>query len=234
MADNSLTGFASAFDDMLERNRRRLESLEEKTPRSAHPRKSAVPPGEPSPLKAGVPERVFPEAAPAQVNGVKPEAASTAVSVIRTQVTRVDEPATPAGLTAALIHADAVLERTSVCGESTGLVVAICDGIVFGASVGDSEAVLADAGGMTDLTAHQRRKPLLGSGSAMPVSFDPVSFRGVLVAGTDGLFKYCVPKAMLDILSHTDGDPVVGRLVSAVRLPSGALRDDVGIVVMSA
>lgn len=161
------------------------------------------------------------------------EAASTTVSVIRAQVTRRDEPATPASLTAALIHADAVLERTFMCGESTGLVVVICEGMVFGASVGDSEAVLADAGVVTDLTANQRRKPLLGSGSAMPVSFDPVPFRGMLVAGTDGLFKYCVRKAVADILSANDGKPVVGRLVSAVRLPSGALRDDVGIVVMS-
>ena len=161
------------------------------------------------------------------------EAACTAVSVIRAEVTHRDEPLTPVSLTAALIHADGVLERTSMCGESTGLVVAICDGMVFGASVGDSEAVLADAGVMTDLTANQRRKPLLGSGSAMPVSFDPVPFRGMLVAGTDGLFKYCPSKAMADILSDTDGEPVVGRLVSAVRLPSGELRDDVGIVVIS-
>ncbi len=161
------------------------------------------------------------------------EAASTAVSVIRAQVTRIDAPPTPASLTAALIRADGVLERTSMCGESTGLVVAISKEMVFGASVGDSEAVLADAGVLTDLTAHQRRKPLLGSGSAMPVSFDPVPFRGTLVAGTDGLFKYCIRKAMADILSDTDGEPVVGRLVSAVRLPSGELRDDVGIVVIS-
>ena len=107
--------------------------------------------------------------------------------------------------------------------------VAICDGTLFGAS----EAVLVDAGVMTDLTANQRRKPLLGSGSAMPVAFDPVPFRGRLVAGTDGLFKYCVRKVMEDILSAADGEPVVGRLVSAVRLPSGALRDDVGIGVIS-
>ena len=40
-------------------------------------------------------------------------------------------------------------------------------------------------------------------------------------------------EAMEDISSATDGGPIVGRLVSAVRLPSGALRDDVGIVVIS-
>ena len=92
------------------------------------------------------------------------EAASTTVSVIRAQVTRIDEPPTPASLA---------------------------------------------------------------------VAFDPVPFSGMLVAGTDGLFKYCVPKAMADILSAIDGERIVGRLVAAVRLPSGALRDDVGIVVIS-
>ncbi len=46
-----------------------------------------------------------------------------------------------------------------MCGESTGLVVAISEGMVFGASVGDSVAVLADAGVTADLMANRRRKP---------------------------------------------------------------------------
>ena len=120
-----------------------------------------------------------------------------------------------------------------MCGESTGLVVVVSDGMVFGASVGDSEALLHDDRVFTDLTANQIRKPLLGSGSAIPVSFGPVPFAGMLVAGTDGLFKYCVRKAMAEVLSDPGRERVVWRLVSAVRLPSGDLRDDVGIVVIS-
>jgi hypothetical protein len=50
-----------------------------------------------------------------------------------------------------------------MCGEATGLVVPIAREWWFGTSLGDSEAVLADAGVMTDLTANQWRKPLLGS-----------------------------------------------------------------------
>ncbi len=48
------------------------------------------------------------------------EAASTAVSVIRAEVTRRDEPPTSASLTAALIQADRVLERTPCAASPPG------------------------------------------------------------------------------------------------------------------
>jgi hypothetical protein len=42
-----------------------------------------------------------------------------------------------------------------------------------GASVGDSSAwLISPAGEVTDLTAQQRRRPLLGSGEALPVQFE--------------------------------------------------------------
>jgi hypothetical protein len=44
---------------------------------------------------------------------------------------------------------------------------------VRGASVGDSCAwLISPAGEVTDLTARQRRRPLLGSGEALPLVFD--------------------------------------------------------------
>ena len=58
MADNQLTGFASAFDALLERNRRRLQ---EKFPASAGIRTSGSRPREGIARSAALPERVFPD-----------------------------------------------------------------------------------------------------------------------------------------------------------------------------
>ena len=59
-------------------------------------------------------------------------------------------------------------------GQTTGVVAFVrSDGSISGASVGDSVAwLISPAGELTDLTAYQRRKPLLGSGEALPVVFD--------------------------------------------------------------
>src|ERR1043165_3375131 len=75
-------------------------------------------------------------------------------------------------------------------GESTAVVAVAIDNQVAGASVGDCGAWLIDAGRMLDLTASQRRKSLLGSGSALPVAFGPTRLSGRLLLASDGLLKY--------------------------------------------
>ena len=50
-----------------------------------------------------------------------------------------------------------------------GVVVEVVGSILLGASIGDSGAWLIDGSRIVDLTANQRRKPLLGSGYAHPV-----------------------------------------------------------------
>ena len=61
---------------------------------------------------------------------------------------------------------------------------------IAGASVGDSQAWMIDEGEIVSLTAEQNRKPLLGSGQAIPVGFNQPPLHGILVAGTDGFFDY--------------------------------------------
>ena len=102
---------------------------------------------------------------------------------------------------------------------------------VRGASVGDTEAWLITETGWHDLKAHQRRKPLLGSGAAVPVAFRSEHSGGTLVVGSDGLFKY-TPGALIreTALQGTPGE-ACGALLELVRLPGGALQDDVGVVV---
>jgi PPM family protein phosphatase len=115
-------------------------------------------------------------------------------------------------------------------GESTAVIVDVRPYGIAGASVGDSQAWIIEDGAKTDLTQNQIRKPLLGSGEATPISFGHPPLRGVLLAATDGLFNYAKPEAIIRIASQGDLLTIPKKCLEAVRLPSGDLWDDVGIV----
>ena len=105
----------------------------------------------------------------------------------------------------------------------------------FGASVGDSGAWLVSDSEVTDLTADQVRKPLLGSGVARPCAFDcEYAGQAVLVA-TDGLFDYASRSAVVNplrgALRSRDFGPAAPALIDAARLPNGELQDDIAVVV---
>src|SRR5262245_33325000 len=68
-----------------------------------------------------------------------------------------------------LAEADHTIARAADVGETTAVALAVTPGWIVGASVGDSEAWLITAEGDHRLTHAQRRKPLLGSGLALPV-----------------------------------------------------------------
>ena len=88
-----------------------------------------------------------------------------------------------------LSEADAEIQREPNAGLTTAVVVAVTSMEIVGASVGDSEAWLLDED--TDiLTRNQQRKPLIGSGRAVPVPFSRERVSGSLLVGSDGLFKY--------------------------------------------
>src|SRR5215469_16000992 len=90
-----------------------------------------------------------------------------------------------------LCELDDEIARNRRRGETTAVVAWVANGHVRGASVGDSSAwLISPTGEVTDLTAHQRRRPMLGSGEALPVIFEAEIGNCRLVLGTDGLFKY--------------------------------------------
>jgi hypothetical protein len=67
-------------------------------------------------------------------------------------------------------------------GETSALVMLVQQGIVVGASVGDSLAyVIPPAGRATVLTTRQRRQARIGTGFATPVGFGPVQLDGKLI-----------------------------------------------------
>lgn len=98
-----------------------------------------------------------------------------------------------------------------------------------GASVGDSRAWLLGEDGIQDLTQHQVRKPLLGSGDATPIGFSAAVNQRTLVVGSDGLFDYTTRDAIAACIAR-DG-ALACNLAQLVRLPGGGLADDLSIVV---
>ena len=128
----------------------------------------------------------------------------------------------------ALAQVDAEL---SILGcMSTGVIVELREGLLRGASCGDSIAWLIASGGVVELTEHQRRKPLLGAGGS-PVSFPNTPFRGTLLLASDGLVNYASREA---ILVKAIGGSIAASAIEVAELPrmrSGKFPDDVAVVL---
>jgi serine/threonine protein phosphatase PrpC len=132
--------------------------------------------------------------------------------------------------TAFLLETDMTIARDREPGETTAVVLAAMPGMVCGASVGDSEAWLITPQRRHVLTAQQWRKPLLGSGAALPVPFRLPHGGGILLAGSDGLFKYAPAEQIRRVALRGTPESACQALVDLVRLPGGKLQDDVAVV----
>ena len=127
---------------------------------------------------------------------------------------------------------DSAIERDGVAGETTCALAVVTADQVFGASVGDSGVwFVSPSGGRLDLTQGQHRKPMLGSGSAWAVGFGHPRQRGQLLLATDGLLKYTSGERITAVCREQPLESAARRLVELVRLPSGALPDDVTVVL---
>ena len=115
-------------------------------------------------------------------------------------------------------------------GESTAVVVDVRPYGIAGASVGDSCAWIINYDQIDDLTRNQNRKPLLGSGNTSPVSFVHAPLDGILLVATDGFFDYSKRDAIPPMIAQSNFYTIAKQCVEMVRLPSGDLWDDVGIV----
>lgn len=128
---------------------------------------------------------------------------------------------------------DLGIMRDSLAGDTTGIFLFTIEGDLVGASVGDSEAwFLPDDGEFEDLTEHQYRKPLLGRGEAMAVSFKRRLEAGLLLLASDGLTKYAEFSEVLARLRAGAIETLAGDLADLARLPSGGLQDDLALVVI--
>jgi PPM family protein phosphatase len=116
-------------------------------------------------------------------------------------------------------------------GESTAVIVKFRGDRVTGVSVGDSGAWWIDAAGILDLTEKQIRKPLVG-GECSPFAFRVRGLeRGTLLVASDGLFNYAKPDDIARVALGPDLPAAALALIDLVRLPTGALQDDVSVVL---
>lgn len=131
-----------------------------------------------------------------------------------------------------LVSVDQQMSTAGCFGETTCVIVAISDGKITGASVGDSGAWHILESNVDNLTAHQCRKPFLGSGSALPVSFERDRFEGTLLVASDGLLKYSSPERIAAVALHPNLAEAANELIDLVRYPSGAFPDDVSVILV--
>jgi hypothetical protein len=111
---------------------------------------------------------------------------------------------------------------------------AITDCTAVGASCGDSAVLLAESGRSELLTARQFKNPPVGSGDATFVSFSgwPDS-QGVLLAMTDGVWKYAGWEAVKEAARMLRGQELIDAIAARARLPrSGEFQDDFTLVVL--
>lgn len=135
---------------------------------------------------------------------------------------------------AALCTFDDELFTRPLSGHTTGVVAFIDCARIAGASVGDSAAwLISPSGETTDLTARQRRRPLLGSGEALPVQFEAERRGHRVLLASDGLLKYASIDRICTLARSGTVAQAAGALADCVRLPSGTLQDDVAVVVVS-
>ena len=119
-------------------------------------------------------------------------------------------------------------------GQSTAVLLRVDAAGVRGLSVGDSGAWVVDPRGpsVQELTEAQRRKSLLGDGAtAVAFAAGPLGEATLLVA-SDGLLAYAPQAELARLAVKPDLQAAAHRLVDRVRLRSGALPDDVTVVLV--
>jgi serine/threonine protein phosphatase PrpC len=120
---------------------------------------------------------------------------------------------------AMLARADDAFSRGP--GQCAIVAAAIVGARIFGASVGDCEAWLIRENAIEELTASQVRKPLLGSGQAVPVAFEALLGDATLLLATDGLLKHARRHRIAAIVRGPDLQMAAHALADLPRLRSG-------------
>jgi PPM family protein phosphatase len=137
----------------------------------------------------------------------------------------------PQQLNEVLASLDQEMAASGAYGETTCVIVVASESGIVGTSVGDSGALLFSKAGAENLTAHQVRKPLLGSGRVIPVSFSHGFLDGTLLVASDGLLKYTSQEKIAAKILAADFESAASQLIDLVRYQSGALPDDVSVLL---
>ncbi len=157
------------------------------------------------------------------------KAAEFAVESVKKRVTG---PVDSEQLCTFLTAIDREMSASRNFGETTCVVVILSEKGIAGASIGDSGALVLSQSGVDDLTRNQIRKPFLGSGRADPTGFRRSCLDGTLVVASDGLLKYTSQEKIAETAAGSDLDQAANKLIDLVRYKSGALPDDVSILLV--
>lgn len=135
-----------------------------------------------------------------------------------------------------LRRADEGVLADAGAGYTTLIGFAAVGGRVVGASCGDSALWVAEADDhIIDLTARQSKNPPIGSGGAEPTPFFAELSSGswVVVAMSDGVWKYAGRDGVRAALRESRGQELLDALLARARLPrTGGLQDDFTAVVL--
>jgi len=157
------------------------------------------------------------------------EAANMAVELVRQNADRLANADVCAEL---LRKIDSEMSNDPIAGETTCALAVVTPKDVFGASVGDSGVwLIPEDAPHINLTSGQQRKPFIGYGGAWPIPFQHAIRQGLLLLATDGLLKYTSPERIVETCRQHEVDVTAKRLIELVRYSSGALPDDVTIIL---
>lgn len=160
------------------------------------------------------------------------EAAQAFVDFTKRQVLEGTVGTTATDMCALLGKADTLIEDSPHAGETTAIIALITGRQLVGASVGDSEAWILRGSDHQALTAGQRKKRL-GSGRAHPVRFDAtLRAEARLLLGSDGLFGFAKPAAIVTAAMHSPLSAAAGRVLTSARMSNGNFGDDVSVVLI--
>lgn len=157
------------------------------------------------------------------------EAASMAVELVRQSASLMTNADSCAEM---LRKVDLAVAKDSIVGETTCALAVVTPDELFGASVGDSGVwMIPTNGAHIGLTDAQQRKPFIGSASAWPVPFRYSRRAGSILLTTDGLLKYTSAERIIAVCREHPTDVAAQRLIELVRYQSGALPDDVTVIL---
>jgi len=157
------------------------------------------------------------------------EAANMAAEMVRQNAYLISDGETCVDL---LRKIDLAIASDAIAGQTTCALAIITSERIFGASVGDSGVwLIPESEDFVNLTQTQERKPFIGSGTARPIPFQHKHVGGGLLLATDGLLKYTSAERIIATCREHPTDVAARRLIELVRYSSGALPDDVTVIL---
>jgi len=134
-----------------------------------------------------------------------------------------------------LQEADKKVRESKEAGFSTLIGLSIIDSKVFGASSGDSSAIIINSGDKIHyLTNKQAKNPPVGSGNAHFASFDcKLMAPWKLILMTDGVWKFVGMERVISILKQSHGNESIESLKKlAKERGNGSFQDDFTVVLI--